>query len=229
MEEIKLKVLVVEDELEIRTLILDHLQSCGISATGLDSGKDILVHLENFQPHVVLLDQMMPGKSGQEIVQEIRSHGKRGQTPIMMVTGVVNEEQKISALEVGADDYLTKPFSMKELVARIQALVRRANSAQLQNHKQIVLKDLQIDIGAHKVHVSGAEIQLTLTEYKILHDLALQPSLVVSRDDLRAKALCNLNISDRTIDVHMASLRKKLGTLGDSVETVRGIGYRLAL
>lgn len=229
MTEGQLKVLVVEDDREILELLMNHFRTNGVEAVGLESGRDVLVHVENFKPHVMLLDQMMPGKTGKEVVYEVRTNARFSDLPIMMVTGVLGEEQKLEALEQGADDYLTKPFSMKELIARIKALVRRAQSAHKAQQKNISLKDLSIDLGAHKVALRGSEVQLTLTEFKILCELIRQSGQVLTRDRLREKALGNLNVTDRTIDVHMASLRKKLSDMGDSIETVRGVGYRLAV
>lgn len=225
----KLKVLIVEDEAEIRELLQNHFQYHGFVVQTLASGKDIFVQLENFKPDVVLLDQVMPGKSGQEILKEIRGNIRFADTPVMMVTGLTAEEQKISSLDGGADDYVTKPFSTKELIARTQALSRRAKSAHKQQQKSIVIQDLVVDLGTHKVMLKGDEIQLTLTEFKILCELLKQSGQVLTRDRLREKALGNLNVTDRTIDVHMASLRKKLNTMGDQIETVRGVGYRMTL
>lgn len=229
MSEGTLKVLVVEDESEIREFLISQFIDAGALAVGLPSGDQVLQTLESFQPNVVLLDQMMPGKSGREIINEIRSSARFSETPIMMVTGLDGEAEKIQALEMGADDYVTKPFSVKELIARAQALVRRAKAAHKQTQKNLIVKDLTVDFSAHKVLLRGAEIPLTLTEFKILCELLRQSGQVLTRDKLRERALGNLNVTDRTIDVHMASLRKKLEDMGDSIETVRGVGYRMAL
>ncbi len=222
-----LRVLVVEDELEIREFLMNQFVEAGAAAHSLPSGEAILKAIESFQPNVVLLDQMMPGKSGNEVIREIRSDAKFSDTPIMMVTGVTGEEEKIQALEMGADDYVTKPFSVKELIARAHALVRRSLSAHKAQQKSLTMKDLFIDLTAHKVTLRNEEVPLTLTEFKILCELIRQSGQVLTRDRLRERALGNLNVTDRTIDVHMASLRKKLQEMGDSIETVRGVGYRI--
>ncbi len=229
MSEMNLKVLIVEDENEIRDFLVSQFNEAGASAHGLPSGERILMSLESFQPNVVLLDQMMPGKSGRDIIREIRSHARFSETPIMMVTGLDGEAEKIQALEMGADDYVTKPFSVKELIARANALVRRAQSTHRSQQKNLVMKELTVDFSAHRVLLRGTEIPLTLTEFKILCELLRQSGQVLTRDKLRERALGNLNVTDRTIDVHMASLRKKLEDMGDSIETVRGVGYRMAL
>jgi DNA-binding response OmpR family regulator len=229
MSETGLRVLIVEDEQEIREFLISQFNETGAQAFGLPSGDQILQTLEEIKPSVVLLDQMMPGKSGGELVREIRSHARFSETPIMMVTGLDGEAEKVAALELGADDYVTKPFSVKELIARANALVRRAQSAHRSQQKNLTVKDLTVDFSAHRVLLRGQEVALTLTEFKILCELLRQSGQVLTRDRLRERALGNLNVTDRTIDVHMASLRKKLDTMGDSIETVRGVGYRMAL
>jgi DNA-binding response OmpR family regulator len=229
MSEQNLRVLVVEDESEIREFLVSQFVDSGAAAHGLPSGDLILQALEAFQPNIVLLDHMMPGKSGRDIIREIRSHARFSETPIMMVTGLDGEAEKIQALEMGADDYVTKPFSVKELIARAHALVRRSQSTHRAQQKNLVVKELTVDFSAHRVLLRGNEIPLTLTEFKILCELLRQSGQVLTRDKLRERALGNLNVTDRTIDVHMASLRKKLDDMGDSIETVRGVGYRMAL
>jgi DNA-binding response OmpR family regulator len=172
---------------------------------------------------------MMPGKSGKEIMKEIRSSARFSEVPVMMVTGLDGEAEKIEALEMGADDYVTKPFSIREVIARANALARRSKAAHKSQQQNLVVKELTVDFAAHKVLLKGQEIALTLTEFKILVELLKQSGLVLTRDKLRERALGNLNVTDRTIDVHMASLRKKLKEMGDTIETVRGVGYRMAL
>lgn len=229
VKEHPIRVLVIEDEFEIREILVSGLSTAGLVVDALENGRDILQHLERLHPDVILMDQMMPGKSGQELIQEIRSDMKFYRIPIIMVTGLNSEDQKISALNSGADDYVTKPYSLKELTARVFAVVRRCRSTQQSQMKNISLKDLLVDLSAHKVMLKGQEIALTLTEFKILCELIKQSGQVLSRDSLRERALGNLNVTDRTIDVHMASLRKKLEHMGDSIETVRGVGYRMAV
>lgn len=178
---------------------------------------------------MILLDQMMPGKTGKQVIMEVRSHARFCELPIMVVTGLDGEEEKIQALEIGADDYVIKPFSIRELIARVHALARRAKAAHKSQQKSLVVKELSVDFVSHKVTHCGRELPLTLTEFRILCELLKQSGQVLSRDILRERALGNLTVTDRTIDVHMASLRKKLDGIGDSIETVRGVGYRLAL
>lgn len=222
-----MRVLIIEDETEIRDLLVSQFTDGGFEALGLESGIRVLVTLESFHPDVILLDQMMPGKSGKEVIYEIRSNGKFSEIPIMMVTGLDSEAEKVEALNSGADDYVTKPFSVREVIARTHALVRRSQVAHKSQQNKIEIKDLTVDMKAYKVIHMGEEVPLTLTEFKILCELLKQSGQVLTRDNLREKALGNLNVTDRTIDVHMASLRKKLNGMGDKIETVRGVGYRL--
>jgi two-component system alkaline phosphatase synthesis response regulator PhoP len=223
-----LRVLVIEDEEEIREFLVSQFNEVGNQAMGLSSGEAVIASLENFGPSVILLDQMMPGKSGRDVIREIRSHARFSETPIMMVTGLDSEQEKIEALEMGADDYVTKPFSVKEVIARAQALVRRAKAAHKSQQKNLNVGELSIDFTAHRVTMAEQEVPLTLTEFKILCELLKQQGQVLTRDKLRERALGNLNVTDRTIDVHMASLRKKLAHMGEKIETVRGVGYRMA-
>lgn len=224
-----LRVLIIEDEEEIREFLVSQFVEVGNQALGLSSGEAVIQSMESFQPNVILLDQMMPGKSGRDVIREIRSHARFSETPIMMVTGLDSEQEKIDALEMGADDYVTKPFSVKEVIARAHALVRRAKAAHKSQQKNLKVGTLNIDFTAHKVTMHDQQVPLTLTEFKILCELLKQQGQVLTRDKLRERALGNLNVTDRTIDVHMASLRKKLSDMGDKIETVRGVGYRMAL
>lgn len=226
-----LRVLVIEDEDEIREFLVNQLVESGAQALGLGNGNAVVSALSEFRPTMLLLDQMMPGKSGNDVIHEIRGHQDYRHMPIMMVTGLDSEDDKVAALELGADDYVTKPFSVREVVARCHALARRSKLAYEQSkHAPQVLnfRELSVDFGAHKVKLRDQVVALTLTEFRILGELLKQSGQVLTRDQLRERALGNLNVTDRTIDVHMASLRKKLEHVGDCIETVRGVGYRVA-
>lgn len=222
-----MKVLVIEDESDIRDFIIDEIRFAGMEAMGLENGLQLLQALESFDPSVIITDQLMPGKSGVEIVKEVRSTPKFASIPIMMLTALGSETDKLKAFDMGADDYVTKPFLGKEVVARVRALARRAGPTKTVA-RLLKYKDLEIDFSAHRVTLNGEEVPLTLTEFKILGELVKQLGSVLTRDSLREKALGNLHVTDRTIDVHMASLRKKLMTIGDEIETVRGVGYRIS-
>ena len=221
------RVLIIEDEDEIRNFMVSQFKEGGFESLGLPSGENVLAAMETFCADLILLDQMMPGKSGKEVIREIRTSLKFSETPIMMVTGLDGESEKIDALNSGADDYVTKPFSIREVIARAGALHRRCQATHISSQNKIETKDLVVDLKVHKVTHHGQDVPLTLTEFKILCELLRQSGQVLTRDSLRERALGNLNVTDRTIDVHMASLRKKLNEMGDQIETVRGVGYRL--
>ncbi len=221
-----MKVMVVEDEQDIREILKNLLEDEGFQVVALENGINILEDLSRDVPDLVLLDHILPGKTGVEVVREVRSHEKFARLPIIMVTGLSGEDDKVTALDLGVDDYVTKPFYPKELAARIKALARRTEIEPKQN--RLTRDRLTIDFAAHRVLLDGHEVQLTLTEFKILSELLKQSGTVLTRERLRERALGNLNVTDRTIDVHMASLRKKLAPLGNQIETVRGVGYRFA-
>jgi DNA-binding response OmpR family regulator len=224
--ETQLKVLVVDDQLEAIEAIALALQMEGIEVIALEDGEQVMDVLEESRPDAVLLDQVMPGKSGGEILREIRSHAKHRAIPILMVTGIGGEGRIVEALENGADDYITKPFMGKALAARIRAVVRRVNGLSETARDILTAGHITIDTGAHKVLIENHTVDLTLTEFKILTELLRDRGRVLTRDELRERALGSLNVTDRTIDVHMASLRKKLTSHGEAIQTVRGVGYR---
>ena len=233
-----MKVMVVEDERDIRDILKNLLEEEGFQVVAFENGLNILEDIRINQPDLLLLDQILPGKTGVEAVREVRSSDLYATLPIIMVTGLSGEDEKVNALDVGADDYVTKPFYPKELAARIKALARRSSFVQdvplagapaaKDQKDRIVRENIVMDFSAHRVWVDEGEIALTLTEFKILSELLKQSGQVLTREKLRERALGNLNVTDRTIDVHMASLRKKLGEVGNRIETVRGVGYRYA-
>jgi DNA-binding response OmpR family regulator len=223
------RVLIVEDEKDIRELMRSTLEDEeGFAVEECGSGDQVVAMLEKLKPELVLVDQMLPGKLGTDVIREIRTKAHLHLTPIIMVTGCDSEEEKVQGLNAGADDYITKPFSRKELIARVRAVLRRS---QLSNMDAVKLeyKDLTIDTVEHRVTLAGEEVSLTLTEFKILAELIIHTGKVLSRTELCENVLGRLNVTDRTIDVHVASLRKKLKSRGDDIQTVRGVGYRVAI
>lgn len=229
----KMKVMIVEDESDIRDILTNLLQEEGFEVVALENGLRIMQELGQHRPDLLLLDQLLPGKTGVEAVREVRGSEAFARLPIIMVTGLSGEDDKVNAFDLGADDYVTKPFYPKELAARIKALARRsdlagATSVDEGGGDKILRGPIAIDFSAHRVLIGSNEVPLTLTEFKILGELLKQSGQVLTREKLRERALGNLNVTDRTIDVHMASLRKKLGTVGDQIETVRGVGYRFS-
>jgi DNA-binding response OmpR family regulator len=221
-----LKVLLVEDEDDIRELLTTHLESEGMRVMGLSSGAELIATMKKFKPNIVLMDHRMPGKSGRELAKEIRAKTELSMVPIVMVSGLGSEDDKLEAFAFGVDDYVTKPFSLSEIAARIRAVTKRALGQQI-SEEELVYENLKINLNSHAVTLGKESLKLTLTEFKILAELMRSSGKVLTRDALRSRALQNLNVTDRTIDVHMASLRKKLGRLGNSIFTVRGIGYKV--
>lgn len=220
-----MRIMIVEDEFEVRELLKSILAD-QFELAVLENSDGLIDRMREFKPDVVLLDHKLPGKSGPECIRDIRLSREFPKVALMMVTGLSSEHDKVTAFELGADDYIIKPFLPRELVARIRAVNRRiADSGE---PDRLLFGDLEIDLLAHRVVLSGQEILLTLTEFNILKELLKRSGQVLSRERLRETALGNLNVTDRTIDVHMAALRKKLNGFSDKIETVRGVGYRLA-
>ncbi len=224
-----LKIMFIEDEFEIREILKSMLEDEGFEVVTLESGVNVIPLMKQHQPQILIVDQLMPIKKGVEVIDEVRTHSQFSKIPIIMLSALSSEADKISALEIGADDYVTKPFQSKELCARIRALMRRVGEDKTGKAlESLHFGNLKIDFVGHRVLIDQSEVALTLTEFKILSELLKQGDKVLSREGLRERALGNLNVSDRTIDVHMAALRKKLGNLGDHIHTVRGVGYRFS-
>jgi DNA-binding response OmpR family regulator len=219
------RVLVIDDEKEVVQFLVEVLSDHGFSVHGVSDVFQISDALMSFNPTIVLLDYRLPNTNGADIVRSIRQTERFQHLPIIMVTGMDGEEEKLRAFELGCDDYVVKPFAPSELAARIRAVLRRTEDRTAVK-KSLETDGLVIDLKSHKVLLDGAEVYLTLTEFRILTELVKNDGAVLSRDDLRERALGNLNVTDRTIDVHMASLRKKLPRHGSRIGTVRGVGYR---
>lgn len=221
------KVLVVDDELDVRDYLATTLQDEGFDVSAVEDGDGIIESLKRFTPDIILLDYKMPKVSGVDVIRFLKAHQEYNTIPIIMVTGIDGEDEKVQALELGADDYIVKPFMPRELGARIKAVLRRSKES-LKEVETVSAHGININLRSHKASVGEKELSLTLTEFKILAELIRKKGQVLSRDDLRQSALGNLNVSDRTIDVHMASLRKKISDKSRLVQTVRGVGYRMA-
>lgn len=224
------RVLIVDDDGDVRDYLVGALSQQGFDAVSIDSGNNIVPVTRQLKPDLILLDHRMPGVTGSDVIRNVKSDPELYRIPIIMVTGVDTEEQKVEALELGADDYIVKPFLPRELSARIKAVLRRTMTQPqaVQEFNTLESGELAVDLRSHKVTRSGEEVYLTLTEFRILSELLKRKGQVLSRDRLRETALGNLNVTDRTIDVHMASLRKKLDDEARHIQTVRGVGYRFS-
>lgn len=219
-----MNVLLVDDESEFRLLMTASLEEQGYRVTALDSGEKIFTGV-TAAPDIILLDLSLPGKTGLQILSELKNNNLLKKTPVIMVTGHNDEQNIVQALNLGADDYITKPFRLNILDARIKAVVRRAKEM-LTPPPKLIFEGLTIDSTTHQVFLKQQEIKFTLTEFKILVELIRRQGQVVTRDQLRTNILQQPNLSDRTLDVHMTSVRKKLAELGKHVVTIRGVGYR---
>lgn len=220
------RVLIIDDEVDVCEYLTTVLRDEGFTVEAVQDPLQVRANLDRFRPDALLVDFRLPGQTGLDLIRALRREPHWRRLALIMVTGLSGESDKVAALDVGADDYVVKPFSPKELAARIRAVLRRR--AELLGQERIVAGGLEIDLIAHKVIQDGVEVHLTLTEFRILTELVGNQGRVLSRDRLRETALENLAVTDRTIDVHMASLRKKLPAYADFIQTVRGVGYRYA-
>jgi two-component system phosphate regulon response regulator PhoB len=227
----KKTILIVEDDEDIQQLVGYNLIKAGFLVEYGDSGEQALEKIKHQAPDLILLDLMLPGMDGRELCRVIRSDSKINQIPIIMLTAKEEESDIISGLDLGADDYITKPFSPKILISRIKAVLRRKakNSAPQTTDSSDVIKldNLVIDPGRYEVKIHGEAVNLTPTEFGILQLLTKKAGWVFSRQQIiDAVRGYDYLVTPRTIDVQMFSLRKKLGETGKKIETVRGIGYR---
>lgn len=222
------RVLVVDDEPEIVALVAYHLAKAGYRVSTAASGQDALDMARRERPALVVLDLMLPGMSGFEVLESLRSDDTTRDVAVLMLTARREEVDRIRGLSLGADDYLTKPFSPQELVLRVAAILRRAAQPQPAGADTLHIGPIRIDRAALSVHVDEQVIDLTPTEYKLLITLAERRGRVQGRGHLLETVWdAAPDIQTRTVDMHVQRLRAKLGPAGDLIETVRGFGYRL--
>jgi len=227
------RVLVVEDEPDIAALIAYQLTRESYRVETAGSGQEALRAVERDIPDLVVLDRMLPGVSGDEILETLRADPGTANIPVLMLTALREQEDRIEGLELGADDYLTKPFSPRELVLRVQAILRRVGETSASAGGRILRAGpLRLDVGAHEVSLNGDELNLTPTEFRLLQALLDPPGRTQSRRQLLGRAWdVESHVADRiqtrTVDMHIRRLRGKLGEVGDWIETIRGFGYRL--
>lgn len=216
----------VEDDKDIREIEIYTLRSTGFEARGFEDGKSILEALKEEKPELMLLDIMLPDVDGVTILKEIKSNVQTENIPVIMATAKGMEYDKVQSLDLGADDYLVKPFGMMEMVSRIKAVLRRYESSKPQQVYK--LDDLVLNEDTHMVTIGDERISLTLKEYEILKLFLSRPGMIFTREQLFMSVWGEKLLGDsRTIDVHIRTLRQKLGSYGDKIETVRGVGYRL--
>jgi two-component system phosphate regulon response regulator PhoB len=221
------RILVVEDEPAIAELIAVNLRHNGFAPTVVFDGDAAQREIDAVLPDVILLDWMLPGESGVSLAKRWRSHDRLKTVPIIMLTARSEETDKVQGLDSGADDYITKPFSTQELLARIRAVLRRRAPEAVNDSVQV--GDLTLDAATHRVTLKGQELKIGPTEFKLLHYFMKHPERVHSRGTLLDRIWGDhVFIEERTVDVHVKRLREGLGAAGSMIETVRGAGYRLS-
>jgi two-component system phosphate regulon response regulator PhoB len=224
---VKEQILVIEDERDLQELIEYNLTRKGFEVTLAASAEHALPLLRSRTFHLVILDIMLPGMDGLQFCRVLKGDTALRHLPILIVTALSQDTDVVSGLELGAEDYVTKPFSPSVLVARVRALMRRHRESSPNDLTPLKMDCLEILPGQHMVLVGGKEVELSLTEFRILYALAKSPGWVFSRyqilDQVRGEGYV---ATDRVVDVHVTGLRKKLGIAGDCIETVRGVGYR---
>ncbi len=224
----KPKILVIEDEADILEVIQYNLEREGNKVIACRNGEQGLSRIRTDNPDLVILDLMLPGMDGVEVCRQVKSDPVTRAIPVIMVTAKAEESDIVLGLGIGADDYIAKPFSPRELIARVKVVLRRGPlREQSGGGERVVRGDLTIDLGRHEATVGGVLLTLTPTEMRLLHFLASHPGRVFPRSHLLSRVIGeDALVTDRNIDVHVRALRQKLGEAASVLETVRGVGYR---
>ncbi len=221
------RILVVEDDEDILELVTYNLVREGYQVNGVTNGEDALREAFDTPPDVIILDLMLPGIDGLEVCKSLKSDARTANVPVIMLTAKGEESDVVSGLELGADDYITKPFSPKILIARTRTIIRRARQKAPDETEVIKTGDLVLHPGRHEALLNGRPLELTPSEFSLLHMLARRPGWVFTREQIIAEIKGDhYSVTDRSVDVQVAGLRKKLGKRGSDIETVRGIGYK---
>lgn len=216
---------IVDDEPDIRELVQVNLERMGFETEEYKDGASLFKGLMYSKPDLIILDLMLPDQDGTEICKSLKSDKKTSDIPVIMLTARGSEADKVLGLEIGADDYVTKPFSPRELTARVKAVLRRGTPEEQDNIKAGIL---DIDMKKHTVSVKGRDIELTATEFNVLAMLAERPGWVFSREQILKHLWGNdKSVTARTVDVHIRHLREKLGKHQDIIQNIRGVGYKL--
>ncbi len=221
------KILVVDDEEDILELVKYNLTKEGFLVTCAANGEQALTHAAELFPDLIILDLMLPGIDGLDVCRRLKQNEKTKKTPIIMVTAKGEDADVVAGLELGADDYVIKPFSPRVLLARIKAALRRTGVEESSDQASIHRGEITINPSRHEVLVRGEPMELTATEFRILHFLAKRPGWVFTREQIiNAVRGHDYPVTERSVDVQVVGLRKKLGEAGNCIETVRGVGYR---
>lgn len=217
---------IVEDDKNIREIEMFALKNSGYAVEEFENAKSFFSRAVEKVPDLVLLDIMLPDMDGLEIVKKLRSRPDTVRVPIILVTAKTTELDKVKGLDIGADDYLTKPFGVMELISRVKALLRRSRA--LQDDKQLVLGDITLDSERREVHVGGELCELTFKEFELLKLLMVNAGIVLHRDTIMSDVWgTDYEGESRTLDMHIKTLRQKLGEAGNMIKTVRNVGYKM--
>ena len=221
------RILVIEDEQDLGTLLEYNLRADGHEAEVVRSGAAGISKAKSWKPDLILLDLMLPDIAGGEVARLLRE-GESRKTPIIMVTARGEESDRVRGLELGADDYVVKPFSVKELLLRVKAVLRRQSDEPKSEQKKLTKGSIQLDVDRHEVRVSDKPVVLTALEFRLLKTFLERPGRVQTRETLLSDVWgIDADITTRTVDTHIKRLREKLGPAGDVIETIRGVGYKL--
>lgn len=217
----------VEDDAGIRDLMIYTLNASGLRAVGFENAKEFYAALADDTPELIMLDIMLPGEDGISILKRLKADARTADIPVIMATAKGNEYDKVIGLDLGADDYLAKPFGMMEMASRVRAVLRRSGRA-AEKQQLIRVGGLEMNLGEHIVTADGIRIQLTLKEFELLRTFMTNPGRAFTREQLLSSVWCEDFLGEtRTVDVHVGTLRQKLGSCGKYIRTVRGVGYRL--
>lgn len=218
----------VEDDTSIRELVLYALKTAEFQVMGFENAASFYKRMKEQQPDLILLDIMLPDEDGVSILKKLKSRPDTENIPVIMMTAKSSEYDKVLGLDSGADDYITKPFGVMELISRVKAVIRRSDQSKGSAGEVLKIGELVLDEQKHEVYARGQEVSLTFKEFELLSYLMKNRGLVLSRDKI-LNTIWNYEYEgeSRTVDVHIGSLRQKLGTCGDFIKTIRGIGYKI--
>jgi len=219
------KIFVVEDDKDIREIVIYALQSAGFEAFGFETGEELLTAIDAELPSLILLDIMLPQNDGLTILKRIRSTSRTKHLPVIMLTAKNSEYDKVKGLDMGADDYISKPFGVMELIARVNAVLRRGKA---ESNNKLEVSGIQLDHARREILAENKPVKLTFKEYELLYYLMCNAGIVLSRDKI-IEAVWGYDFEgeSRTVDMHIKTLRQKLGLPGKLIKTVRNVGYKL--
>jgi two-component system alkaline phosphatase synthesis response regulator PhoP len=224
------KIFIVEDDESIKELICYALNNSGFMSYGFEDANGLYKEMESTLPNLIVLDIMLPGDDGYEILYNIRSNNNTKNIPVIMLTAKNSEYDKIKGLDMGADDYITKPFGVMELISRINAVLRRSTKIEINNKNSLSIENIFLDSSKRIVLVDGKELSLTFKEFELLYYLMSNQDIVLTRDKLMNEIWgFDFEGESRTVDVHIRTLRQKLGKSSKLIQTVRNVGYKIGL